>query len=111
MKKTSPPSTKPIVTVDYEKYLHHLSDTEASDEEKIAYIKMLAEILVSFVDLGFGVHPAQQAQGSCGKDKEKPLKSAAMAPDALYLHHQHLSENFEDAADLELSRHAERIQS
>jgi len=99
------------ITIDYEKYLHHLNDSEATDEEKIAYIKMLAEILVNFVDLGFGINPVQQAQSSCGKAKEKPSKSALTAPDALYLHHQQLNENFEDAAVLETERREEGIQS
>lgn len=93
-----------LVQIDYEKHLHHLEQSNASDEEKLFYIRMLADILIGFVDLGFGVHPVQQAQNIGGKEEEISPETPPTAPDELYSYPQHvLSENFEDAADLESS--------
>jgi len=103
---------KPLVaTVDYEKYLHHLEDSSASDEEKIVYIRMLADILVRFVDLGFGVDPVQQASKACGKDREEPHKTALTAANEVFLDHKLLIENFKSAADLETESAEEGIPS
>ncbi|NRA30147.1 MAG: hypothetical protein HRU11_07770 [Parvularculaceae bacterium] len=58
---------KPSVLVDYERYAHFLKDSDLSDEDKAAFLETIWNIVVSFVDLGFGVHPIQQAQEACGQ--------------------------------------------
>lgn len=52
---------KPIVTVDYEFYAKFLEDSEMNEAQKRELIESLWNIIVQFVDLGFGVHPLQQA--------------------------------------------------
>ncbi len=57
----------PTITLDYALYESYLNDSDLSDEQKIEFIDTLWNIIVSFVDLGFGVHPSQQAQESANK--------------------------------------------
>ena len=58
-------SSKPIVTVDVEKYQFMLDGSGLNDEEKQVFLQSLWSIIVTFVDLGFGVHPLQEV---CGQD-------------------------------------------
>jgi hypothetical protein len=69
--KKSPPT----LTIDWELYGQYLEDSDLSDAEKRQFLEALWSIVVSFVDLGFGVHPVQQATGdscenSCEQDAE-----------------------------------------
>lgn len=64
----SPPSSQrdenrpwPALTIDYELYERMLDESDVSDEEKRAFIEVWWNLIVNFVDLGFGVHPLQQA--------------------------------------------------
>ena len=63
--KSPPPKQNeklwPTLTIDYEFYEKMLEQSDASDEEKRAFIETWWNLIVNFVDLGFGVHPLQQA--------------------------------------------------
>ena len=61
------PNAHPVLTVDYERYAHLLDDPELSEEQKRELLQALWEIICTFVSIGFGVHPAQQAQNTCGQ--------------------------------------------
>jgi hypothetical protein len=50
-------STPPF---DPEKYRCHLDDTELSHEQQVEYLKVLWSIMITFVELGFGVDSVQQ---------------------------------------------------
>ena len=49
--------------IDYELYQHYLDESDLSEVEKQEFLDTLWSIIVSFVDLGFGVHPVQQVCG------------------------------------------------
>lgn len=66
------------VDVDY--YKEVLDEPGLSEEQKEQIITALWQIIVAFVDLGFGVHPVQQA---CGKDENTHSDSAQESRDAL----------------------------
>lgn len=55
------------VEIDVEKYQAYLDDPDLSDEERKQLVHLIWQIMMAFVDLGFGVHPVQQA---CGKTTE-----------------------------------------
>ena len=52
-------------------YEHFLEDQGLSAEQKRAMLEALWSIIVSFVDLGFGVHPVQQACGQNGDEESE----------------------------------------
>ncbi|PHR55170.1 MAG: hypothetical protein COA47_14330 [Robiginitomaculum sp.] len=60
---TAGTATAPALTIDWELYGKYLDESDLSDADKQAFIETLWSIVVSFVDLGFGVHPVQQASG------------------------------------------------
>ncbi len=49
------------LTIDWDLYGHYLEDSDLSDDQKRELIQTLWNIVVGFVDLGFGIHPVQQA--------------------------------------------------
>lgn len=51
------PSTGVLVDVDL--YTRYLQDSDLSEVQKRAFVETLASIVLSFVDLGLGVHPLQ----------------------------------------------------
>ena len=56
----------PTLTIDWETYGQMLADSDLSEDEQIELIQTLWSIVVAFVDLGFGIHPAQQCCGEEG---------------------------------------------
>ncbi|MFZ5734752.1 MAG: hypothetical protein ACOY4O_18605 [Pseudomonadota bacterium] len=48
------------LTFDAQEFCHFLADTDWTAEQKIEFIETLWQIVVSFVDLGFDLHPVQQ---------------------------------------------------
>lgn len=60
-------SARPVLTVDVEKYQAYLDESGLSDEQKEEFLRALWSIMVSFVELGFGVHPLQEVCGQNGR--------------------------------------------
>lgn len=91
--------SKPVITVDYERYAHFLKDSDLTEDQKREFLQALWNIIVEFVSLGFGVHPLQQAKNTCGQLKEDLPKPALTAPDTVYLDDKLLVDNFGEDAD------------
>ena len=89
----------PVVFVDYERYAHLLDHSDASDEEKRAFLQALWEIVCQFVALGYGVHPVQQGQETCGKPPENRTNQPLSRADAVKCKGQTQRNHFNDAAD------------
>ena len=92
--EASAASAERVLRVDVEEFQHHLDGANLTDEEKRQYLEAVWSIIVSFVDLGFGVHPVQQA---CGQLASAASSAAAPEPDAVDSKDQHLNEQFEAA--------------
>lgn len=60
-------SARPALTIDWDLYAEHLEGSDLSDDQKREFLEALWAIIVAFVDLGFGVHPLQQASDACGQ--------------------------------------------
>ena len=60
-------SARPIGTVDVEKYQSFLDESDLTDSQKEEFLDAIWSIVVSFVELGFGVHPLQEV---CGQNSE-----------------------------------------
>jgi hypothetical protein len=70
-------SARPTMTVDVALYQSYLEDSGLSEAQKEEFLRALWGIVVSFVELGFNVHPLQEA---CG---QKELTSTQHALNAL----------------------------
>ena len=63
-------SAQRVVTIDVAKYEQYMRDTGMTPEQKEEFLRAMLSIVMTFVELGFGVHPLQQVGGQepCGKD-------------------------------------------
>lgn len=52
---------RPALQIDWEFYARFLEETDATEDQKRELIETLWSIVCSFVNLGFGVEPVQQA--------------------------------------------------
>jgi len=57
--------TLPGLTIDWDLYREYLKDCDLTDDQKREFIETLWNIMVAFVDLGFGIHPVQQVGYPC----------------------------------------------
>lgn len=49
-----------VITLDVERYKHLLDDPALTETQKEEFLQALWSIVVTFVELGFGVHPLQE---------------------------------------------------
>lgn len=73
-------SAKRLVRVDVERYQAYLDGTNMTDAQKEEFLQALWMVIISFVELGFDVHPLQEV---CGKHSEKATRGSASELDAL----------------------------
>ncbi len=86
---TASPSP-PILTVDVEKYQAYLDGADMTEAQKEEFLQALWSIIVSFVDLGFGVHPLNEV---CADDTIAKSNSPKGAFDMVSSGDQENSEN------------------
>ncbi|MEX5600426.1 hypothetical protein [Pseudophaeobacter sp. C1-32P7] len=56
----------PSLEIDVERYQAYLDDPSLSREQKVEILTAFWSVITTFVEMGFGVHPVQQA---CGKPR------------------------------------------
>ena len=99
------------IEVDYQKYERFLEAADLSEEHKREFIAALWSIIVAFVDLGFGVHPAQQAEKTCGKLTDSPPKPALSKGNQVNCQSKSLTTNSNKAAGSETVPAAEGVET
>lgn len=62
--------TRPALTLDVALYEGYLEDSDLTEDQRRDFLEALWSILVGFVDLGFGVHPLQQAGLNCEQNAD-----------------------------------------
>lgn len=50
-------------------FLHFIEDEDISEADAVALLEVIWQIMVAFVDLGFGIHPVQQAMDNSAEDE------------------------------------------
>lgn len=86
------------VEIDYELLGKELEDADLSEDEKKEFIDCICWIMLSFVDLGFGIEPAQQAMlaGQSNIEDGSPLK----VPFADMIMASDVADDFKSSADI-----------
>lgn len=84
LKQTFDASAKRLLKVDIERYQSYLDNADLTPVQKEEFLQAMWLIMMSFVEMGFGVHPLQEV---CGKDGQSDTQSALGAPDALQSSH------------------------
>jgi len=60
-------SARPTLSIDVARYQEYLDGSDLTPEQKEEFLQAVWSIVVTFVELGYGVHPLQEA---CGKDSD-----------------------------------------
>jgi hypothetical protein len=60
----------PPLKLDFARYEELLADFDMSEEERVALLEAMWNIVVSFVDLGFDLHPLQQIATAAEQDSK-----------------------------------------
>lgn len=68
-------AAKPRLEIDIQKYQAYLDGSGLTPTQKEDFLRALWSIMVAFVDLGFGVHPVQQACGQVEKSLDPPAQA------------------------------------
>ncbi|MDJ0922854.1 MAG: hypothetical protein QNI84_17130 [Henriciella sp.] len=77
----NPPPRTSILEFDPETYAHHVADLDLTPEQQDELISAIANIMLAFVDLGFGISPTQTP---CGQDGILGDLIPETLPDLLY---------------------------
>lgn len=89
-------AAKPSLTIDIDKYQAYLDGADLTLAQKEEFLRALWSIIVALVDLGFGVHPVQQACGQVEKSLDPPAQADS---DRVRSSKPNISEQFNDAPD------------
>tara|TARA_A100001391_G_scaffold153410_2_gene111236 strand:- start:11813 stop:12166 length:354 start_codon:yes stop_codon:yes gene_type:complete len=99
-----PPNTSPLIELDLDVYAPYLQDADICEDDKRQLIEALWSIIVSFVQLGYGLTPAQQvldsrddAKTACGQLPDSDDHSPIRAPDQVEYSHS-ITHNFVTSA-------------
>lgn len=69
-----------VLTVDVDKYQAYLDETDMGDAEREAFLRSLWDIILNFVDLGFGVHPLQEVSEPEATEDSEQQETAGDVP-------------------------------
>jgi hypothetical protein len=58
--EVKPPQSATVLSFDPDKYLDHVTELEMSDAQKVEFLRVLWDIMATFVRMGFGVEPVLQ---------------------------------------------------
>ncbi len=62
-------TSRPALKLDVERYEKMLNDCDLTEEQRQEFLETIWTIIVGFVDLGYEIHPLQQADvDGCGQD-------------------------------------------
>jgi len=84
----------PALSLDWEEFAHFLDDTGWTEGQKAEYVTLVWNIVGEFVALGWGVHPLQQAEETCGKVPEPGSNEALPSSEVVELSHSDLISKF-----------------
>ena len=92
-------NTTPVraLHLDLARYQAMLDAPDLDEEQKRQFIEALWQVIVAFVDLGYQVHPVQQA---CGQVEKTGRQNPVAAPDVLNSSH-HPTTDFAAASKAE----------
>ena len=69
------------LTIDYALYDEFLKDPDLSEDQRREFLDILWNIIVNFVDIGFGIHPLQQVLDN--KETQSACVQNAIPPEIL----------------------------
>jgi len=102
----TPPSTLAI-QFDAKEFAHFLDDSDLTEEQKLEYIQTVWQIVLQFIDMGFGIHPIQQA---CGQFDEAAALCGDADSDMVESPHSDFCKDFERAGSAPCPKRIQHMQ-
>ena len=97
------------LTIDYALYERYLENSDLSETEKQEFLEILWNVIVGFVDLGFGVHPLQEIPSEgCGQKLKIGTLPQSIPIDVVDSNNQHPKKIFSRIAEQPDNCNAER---
>lgn len=97
------------VTVDFEKYVHHLDGMDLTEAEQAQLLQTLWNIACEFMLLGFDIHPVQQVQKACGKSSVSPEYTPITGENEVSSLGQFIKENIAEYSDPKTDQTGESV--
>lgn len=69
-------SAQRSLTIDVARYQEYLDGSDLTPEQKEDFLRAVWSVVVTFVELGFGVHPLQEISGKDGETGDQHPKAA-----------------------------------
>ena len=88
------PTPTLAIQFDAQEFAHFLDQSDLTHDQKLEYIQTIWGIVLQFIDMGFGIHPIQQA---CGQFDEAAVLCGDADSDALDSPHPKFCKDFERA--------------
>lgn len=67
-------AARPTLSIDIDRYQDYLDGADLTPEQKEEFLRAMWSIVVTFVELGYGVHPLQEACGQAAEGKDQAPK-------------------------------------
>ena len=108
-KPTTASTARPALKLDVARYEDMLKDCDLTEEQRQEFLETIWSIIVGFVDMGFGIHPVQQAASEgCGQELDL---TSFMADNVVSSQKGLPKKQFTDAADCSNEQDVERMES
>jgi hypothetical protein len=102
-----PPHGPLALQFDAHEFAHFLDESDLTHDQKLEYIRTIWSIVLQFIDMGFGIHPLQQA---CGQFSDADILCGDPDSDALKSLHPTLCTDFESAGGCLCLRRIPQVQ-
>jgi len=103
------PVTRPALKLDLVRYEKMLNNCDLTEQQRQDFLETLWSVIVGFVDLGFEVHPLQQAAPhTCGQQLDL---TSFLASDVITSKKGISQKQFTDAAKCSNEQDVERMES
>lgn len=83
------------IQFDAQEFAHFLDESDLTHEQKLEYIQTVWQIVLQFIDMGFGIHPLQQA---CGQIDEAAVLCGAADSSMVSFSHSTICNDFESSS-------------
>jgi hypothetical protein len=102
-----PPQPNLAIQFDAQEFAHFLAESDLTHEQKLEYIQTIWGIVLQFIDLGFGIHPVQQA---CGQFDDAAALCSDADSDMVEFSHSDFCKDFERAGGCLCAKQIPHIQ-
>lgn len=104
---SAPSPGKLTIQFDAREFAHFLEESDLTEDQKLEYIQTIWQIVLQFIDMGFGIHPIQQA---CGQFDDETALYGGADSDMVELPHSDFCKDFKRVGKASRTKQIPHIQ-